>query len=260
MFYKLKNYTEILKYKDYFFEFKESGIIETELSQRQFILNMDWLKQNSYIAPSYQLNWNMIDVSLISIFIRFNPLLEKEKINQVIEQFPFFVSPKVSYDSFAVDLAGYIVIPNIYLDDFYKFIEKLQDFGYIINHHCLLFKQIKHVVNLNYYRQFSKKHRVINPKHVQYLENYEKEFTIDLSFNSSNNDLTLLDFLVLDRIRFYSVSGLGFERRNETLNEIKSDLLNGIITERSHINNLKKGLNFFISSSDRAKEFTDFPI
>ncbi|GAH59017.1 unnamed protein product, partial [marine sediment metagenome] len=256
-FYKKKNYLNLSNYKSYFQEFKKSGVIETELSLRKFNSNLDKIKNNSYVAPSYQLNWNTINISLISVFLRFNPLLNKAKIYKMIKKFPFFVAPKVSYDSFAVDLSGYMVIPKVYLDDFYRFIEKLEDFGYIIRHDCLTINANRHFVNLNYLKEYSKIHRILNLDHRQYDRRNEIEFKIDLG-TYCNNELSLLDFLVLDRIRFYSVSGLGFERKSDTLNEIKSDLLNGIITERAHIKNLRNNLKLFRGSIELTTEFMNF--
>ena len=257
IFYKKKNYLNLSNYKSYFQEFKKSGVIETELSLRKFNSNLDKIKNNSYVAPSYQLNWNTINISLISVFLRFNPLLNKAKIYKMIKKFPFFVAPKVSYDSFAVDLSGYMVIPKVYLDDFYRFIEKLEDFGYIIRHDCLTINANRHFVNLNYLKEYSKIHRILNLDHRQYDRRNEIEFKIDLG-TYCNNKLSLLDFLVLDRIRFYSVSGLGFERKSDTLNEIKSDLLNGIITERAHIKNLRNNLKLFRGSIELTTEFMNF--
>ena len=256
IFYKVKTYTNILNYKTYFQEFKKSGELETELSLRKFTINMDWVKKNSYIAPSYQLNWNTINVCLITIFIRFNPLLNRA--HYLVNQFPFFVAPKVSYNSFAVDISGYVVIPNIYLDDFYRFIEKLEEFGYITKHDCLLCNTNIHNVNLNYLREYSKKRRIINPDHNQYNMKNEIEFKIRFGTDYDNNELSLLDFLVLDRIRFYSVNGLGFERKSDMILTIKSDLLNGIITERAQIKNLRKILKNFHESIDLTTEFIHF--
>ncbi|MFX1569779.1 MAG: hypothetical protein ACFFCV_15585, partial [Promethearchaeota archaeon] len=258
IFYKVKNYTSILDYKHYFQEFRDNGEIESELSQRRFSKSMDWIKEKSYIAPSYQLNWNTINASLISVFLRFHPLLNKAKIDRVINELPFFISPKVSFDSFAVDLAGYIVIPQVYLNDFKGFIKKLEDFGYIIKQYCLLWNTNRHSVNLNYLREYSKNYRIINPEHSLYEVKNEINFTTDLGNDNSNYDFSLLDFLVLDRIRFYSISGLGFERMNDTIRKIKSDLINGIIAERVKIKNLRNILKKFYDSNDLSTEFLQF--
>ncbi|KKM63934.1 hypothetical protein LCGC14_1506450, partial [marine sediment metagenome] len=255
IFYNVRTYTNILNYKTYFHETKECGELETELSPRKFKINMDWVKKNSYIAPSYQLNWNTINVSVIVLFLRFNPLLDKAKIYKIINQLPFFVSPKFSHDSFALNVSGYVVIPNIYKKDFNRFLENLGALGYLIIHHCLLFNTLRHSVNLNYLREYAKKRRIINPEHNQYSMKNEIEFKLDMESNYDNNELSLLDFLVLDRIRFYSVNGLGFERRRDVIHTIKSDLLNEIITERAKIKDLRNILKSFQESIDLTTEF-----
>ena len=258
IFYKVKSYTNIINYQKYFQEFKESGEIQTDQSLRKFIKNIDWMKKNSYIAPSYQLNWNVINVNLICVFLRFNPFLEKGKIYHIINRFPFFVAPKISNSSFAVDISGYVVIPNVYLDDFYRFIERLMDFGYILKHYCLCFNKHIHNVNLNYLRECYKKYRIINLDHTYYEKQNEIEFKTKLGSDYYKNELSLLDFLILDRIRFYSVSGLGFERRNDIISEIKSDLLEGIISERTKIRNLRSVIKRFNGTLDLKEEFLHF--
>lgn len=255
IFYKVKTYTNILNYKTYFQEFKKSGELETELSQRKFIMEMDWIKKNSYIAPSYQLNWNTINVSVIVLFLKFNLLLDKGKIYKIINQLPFFMSPKFSYDSFALNISGYVVIPNIYLNDFKRFLEKLEAFGYLIKYHCLLLNTHRHSVNLNYLREYTKKRRIINPEHNQYSMKNEIEFELEMDSNYDNNELSLLDFLLFDRIRYYSAIGLGFERRSDMIHTIKSDLLNEIITERVKIKDLRNILKIFQESIDLTTGF-----
>ena len=113
-------------------------------------------------------------------------------------------------------------------------------------------------MNLNYFREYSQNKRFVNPKNRQYEKKYEIEFQMDFVNNSYNAELSLLDFLILDRIRFFSVSGFGFERRTETLDVLKSDLLNEIITQRAQINNLKEILNLFHNSIDLKVDFLQF--
>ena len=92
IFYKEKYYKNLLSYKQYFQEFKENRELLTDLSLRKFTLNMSWIKNYSYIAPSYQLNWNAIKIAIIPLILRFNPILNKTTIFKVIESFPFFIS------------------------------------------------------------------------------------------------------------------------------------------------------------------------
>ena len=250
IFHKVKNYRDLLSYKTYFQEFKEKGQLKTELSLRKFIKNMDWIKNFSFIAPSYYVIWNTINVCLITVFFRFNPHLEKSKIFKIIESLPFFISPRISRNSFDLDLFGFFVIPKVYLDDLEKFVKKLVNDGYIIKTSCLLINSAILFNNLNYFRPYSQKHRIITPKHNLYEKRYEIEFKLDFGTKFHDIRLNLLDFLVLDRIRFFSVSGLGFERRAETLQSLKSDLLNDIVSERTIIKNLKSNLVFFHSSDE----------
>jgi len=258
IFYIVQNYDNLRTYQKYFKDFKESSEIKTSLSLNKFIKNMDWIKKHSYIAPSYQLNWKAINAPLLSIFLKFNPILNIQQIYKIIAQFPFFVSPKISRNSFAIDISGYVVIPRVYLDDFITFIKKLEDFGYISKSYCLLFNSNEHFMNLNYFRDHSKYHRIINPDHSGYETNYEIECKTNFKYREANNELSFLDFLVLDRIRFFSVWGFGFDRRVETINSLKSDLLMTIITERVKIQKLKEILNIFYNSVELKTEILKF--
>jgi hypothetical protein len=258
IFYRVKNYQNLRSYKNFFQEFKEAGEIKTELNVSRFIKNMDSIKRNSYVAPSYQLNWNSINVCLIIVFLRFNPQLTREKVFRIINQLPFFTSLKTSSSSFAVDISGYIVIPRIYLDDFLRFLKRMKDYGYIIQFQSLQFTAHKNNLNLNYFREFFTHYRIINPSHPKYDDKYEIEFKIDFGTKFHKTELSLLDFVILDRIRFFSVSGFGFEKRKEVINQIKTDLLNEVINERSQISNFRKILTKFHESHDLRAEFLDF--
>lgn len=258
IFYKVKNYKDLLSFKNYFKQYKEEKLIETDLSIRNFIQNMSWIKNFSYISPSYQVNWKTLNICLLNIILRFNPLLKKKDILKLIKEFPFLSTPKITRNTFAFDLSGYIVIPKIYLDDFMKFIAKLESFGYIINQFCLLWNKNTHFLNLNYFKQYSKTKRMINPLNRYYNNKYEIEFEMDYGDKYYNNKLTLFEFLLLDRIRFYSINSFGFERRNNTLNILKSDLLNEITDQQVNIRNFKTIFKIFHDSSDLRREFLSF--
>ena len=118
IFYKVKRYRDLLSYRQHFQEFKENGEINSNLSLRKFTKNMNWIKKYSFIAPSYQLNWNTINVCVIALFLRFNPKLKKAPILRIIENLPFFSTLKISISNFSVDLCGYVIIPYNFLNDF----------------------------------------------------------------------------------------------------------------------------------------------
>ncbi len=255
IFYKVKRYRDLLSYRQHFQEFKENGEINSNLSLRKFTKNMNWIKKYSFIAPSYQLNWNTINVCVIALFLRFNPKLKKAPILRIIENLPFFSTLKISISNFSVDLCGYVIIPNNFLNDFINFIKRLKSFNIIINQYCLLRMSQKHMINLNYFREYKQNNLIINPNHRAYDKNYELEFQIDFENKFYNQELSILDFLIIDRIRHFSVGGLGFETRTETINLIKSDLINEIISQRTIFKNLKKILTSFHNSNDLKTEF-----
>jgi len=258
IFYKFKIYNDFSSYKILFQKLKESGDLKTELSLRKFIRNMDWIKNYSYIAPSYKLNWQAINVCVIAVFLQFNPILKRSEIYKVIESCPFFTSSKISNESFAIELSGYFILPRIYLDDFINLIKRMISSNYIVKYHCLLRTSQNHILNLNYFREYSQKYRMINPNHRAYHKKYVSEFQIDFGDKFLNPKLSLLEFLIIDRVRFFSFFGFGFERRTETLNVLKSDLINEIVSQRTIITNLNRVLNNFYVSENLKSGFLQF--
>jgi hypothetical protein len=245
IFYKVKRYRDLKSYKGYFLKFKEKGQLQTELSLRKFVKNMEWVRNESFLAPSYHINWNMINVCAILVYFSFNPLLEKPKIFKIIDTLPFFISPQFSRSTFSLEVFGYFILPKAYLKDLYSFIRKLENSGYILNHRYFSRNSEIVAVNLNYFRQFSQRHCIINPTHQFYDKMYETEFKIEYGEKFYETKINLLGFLLLDRIRFFSISGFGFERSIETLEKLKSDLMNEVATEHNTIQNLKQVLNIF---------------
>ncbi len=202
IFYKVKRYRDLKSYKGYFQEFKKNNQLQTELSLRKFVKNMEWVKNESFLAPSYHINWNNINVCVILVYFRFNPLLDKSKIFRIISTLPFFLAPQVSRSTFCLDIFCYFILPKAYLKDLYEFIGKLKNSGYIIEYRYFIRDSETIALNLNYLRQYSQKHCIINPTHQSYDNRYETEFKIKYGAMFYETELNLLDFLLLDRIRF----------------------------------------------------------
>ena len=254
IFCKIKLIRNLVQYQSCFQKFKADGNLQTDLSVRKFVNNFDWIKNESYIAPSYQINWNTLDISIIFIFIRFNPILNKAKIYKIIKNLPFLTTSKLSRSNFSLDFLGTLYIPKVYLEDVIKLVKKLENLGYIIKHNLLLLNSYNANFNLNYLRKYSQKHLLIDPNHSKYEKKYEFEFNLDYGTKFYKPTLTILDFLLFDRITGYSVVGFGFEKKAETLKTIKSDLLSEISTERAKIKNLKTVLNSFHNSEELKAE------
>jgi len=250
IFYKVKRYRDLLGYKELFKKLKENNQLISSLSSRKFSKAMYWIKNFSFIGPSYQINWNSLNVAVFILFLKFNPKLEKTKVYDVIGTFPFFVAPKIAICSSSIEIWGYIVIPKVYIDDFNDFLRKLNLNNYIINFHSLLLISKEHIVNLNYFKKDTKNLRVIDPTHRNYDRNLELEFEIGFGEEFTTQKLKPLEFLLLDRIRWFSVNGFGFEPREENLKIIKSDLLNEIDAKRSFIIELEANLRNFYRTEE----------
>lgn len=250
IFKKVKSYRNLLQYKTFFQVFKENGEIISNLSLRKFSSHMNWVKKYTYIAPSYQLNWHTINVNVLIIFLTFNPLLHKKDILNVMTNFPFFTAPKISGDSFSIEISGYVVIPREYVEDFLGIIKKFKLMKYLIDFKCLVRHSQDHMINLNYFKDFFQKKRFVNYTNKEYDMNYEIELDYEFGDNYYSSNLDYLDLTLLDRIRWFSVSGFGFERRSEALKVLESDLISRLVYQRRLIANLKKSYQLLYESDD----------
>jgi len=258
IFYNVKSYGALLEYKNYFKEFKEKGIIETELSLRKFTSNMQWISKYTFIAPSYQLNWNAIDLAVLMCTLKFNPILSKEKVNRFIQSFPFFENSRSSDSNFAVEVSGFIIAPSDYVPDIRNFLDNLYLEGYLIDRTCLLYKSQENNLNLNYFREFYKNGRIINPNHREYHKKYEIKFSFDHGTKFYKKKLSILDFLILNRVRYFAIAGFAFERRIELLKMLKNDLINEILSQRSLITDLKTNLHIFHTNLRLKEKILEF--
>ena len=258
IFYNVKTYKAFAEYQTYFKQFKEEGKIITSLSMRKFVKHMNWIKKFTHIAPTYQLNWNAINAHIIMVFLSFNPNIKRSRILTMLKQLPFFLAPRFVLTGLGINVTGFIVIPKVYLTDFLEFISKLEKHGYLMNHACIDLKKYYFLMNLNYFREFHAHNSIINP----YLNIYDDKYEFTLEVNpkeiSEAQDLSLLDFLILDRIRFISAYGFGFESRKKDIPVLKSDLMNAITDQQSLIKNLKEKLSIFSSTPETKQLFLSF--
>ncbi|MFX1500465.1 MAG: hypothetical protein ACFFDH_05805 [Promethearchaeota archaeon] len=163
--------------------------------------------------------------------------------------------PKLSIDSFAVELSAYFVIPKVYVKDLMNMLEKMENNGYVIKKHCSLAKKYVFSLNLNYFRECYSNGQIIDTNKQYYSKEFEIEFIQNYNKDFNNPNLTLLDFLILERLRFFSFVGIGFSRKREILNIIKSDHSTFFTGEKSLIKELENSLNTLNESSKLQKEF-----
>ena len=249
IFLEIKNYKNLLQYKKYFQSFKEQGLLKTELSLRKFTENMELIKK-TFISPSFLINWRAINIEVIVFVMKFNPILDYTKITKVIKSFPFINSPKVSLEDFSNTIFGYLILPLKYFDDIIKLMEYLKKNNYLIEYSFFSRIYQKQRVNLNYFKEGFTNQIIPNPNYQEYEQKYETKVEFEYTEQSVNENLSILDFLILDRIRWFSFSGLGFERRDESIKILKSDLFDEIISQRSLISNLKVNLKELYKESE----------
>ncbi|MFX1494044.1 MAG: hypothetical protein ACFFBZ_07160 [Promethearchaeota archaeon] len=257
LFYKEKSYLNLSDYQNLFKKFKENQEITTDLSLRKFSENLQWINKCSSIAPSYNISFSAIDLCPIISLIKFNPLLGKDKVKALLEELPFYSTPKFSENSFATDITLFFYIPKIYLKSFLTYFNQLEKFGYIIKKtiHQLLTK--KYYINLNYFTDISNIKKIIDPENNNFKKQYEIESLIEFPTISHSYPLSVFDFTILDRIRNFSITGLTFDKRIETLNAIKDDFENELRKQSAINKGFKDSLHKLIRYKQEFLKFLD---
>jgi len=258
IFYRVKNIDTLAGYFSHFKSFKERGIIKTELSYRKFRRNLRRINKSGYIAPSYYYDWKAMDMAIIVCYLKFNPQLDKTKIDKIIYNLPFFIMPRVSNANFSLELTGFFVIPRVYIKDLLYMIEKMERSNYIISKHCSMARDYSILVNLNYFLDSYKHGQILNIKNKNYSKSYELVFTLTYNQEFNKICLTLLDFLILERIRYFSYLGVTFSRRREISNIIKSDFYDYIIAENNLIENLEESFKKLMNFPNLRNHFKNF--
>ncbi|MFX1395058.1 MAG: hypothetical protein ACFFAH_16010, partial [Promethearchaeota archaeon] len=270
IFYKVKKYKALLEYQKFFKEYKQNNIISTDLSLRRFIESVKWINEFSFIAPSYEINWQLIDICWYYCSLTFHPKIDKEKIDRILHKFPFMVSPHSSPGKLSYQISSWLIAPKSYEKDIIRFIEKLEEFGYIIDKTLIIQREFKNnSINLNYFRNFYKKGRLINPKHPNYHNKYEISFEYIYDIGSKKLN-SILDVIILENISQWAVVGIGFERRSNVFRLLKSRIIYEILSQKNLIKNIKKKIQniqndseikqFFISLLKNNKNFGFFYI
>ncbi|MHA1509157.1 MAG: hypothetical protein ACTSO6_10690, partial [Promethearchaeota archaeon] len=258
IFDKVQYYTAMLDYQHYFAAFKENGFIRTDLSLNKFTENMLWIKNSSSISPNYSVNWSALNIYSINCFLKFNPVLNRSKIRQIVKELPFFLVVKECRTNFGLEIDGFFVVPKIYFNDIKRFLEKLEENGYVLQTRLTNVEKNEILVNTNYLREYHDKKTIVNKKNKLYDKKYELHRVIDYGQGEYNEEITLLDLLIIDRIRFVSLTGFNFERRAGSIKLLKTDLINEIKSQRKFITDLKINLTIIHSSLELRNNFLEF--
>ncbi len=259
IFYQVKFFKSYSEFEDLFIEFKEREIIFTNLSKRRFSENLRWINKYTIISPAYKLNYHQLNIVVAFTILKFNPILNRKDIYNLLDKIPFLHNPIFAKNGFSDEIYGYFVIPKIYLKDLLKFIEKLNNSGYIINKECYIWKTYSNNINLNYFREYFKDlNKIINPNHKSYDDKFEIKFLDIYDEPKKDIDLNLLEWVIFERVAQSSSTGIGFERRGDILQSLKDEMLNYIESERGLIIKLRNSLDKFSKTPLLKKELLTF--
>ena len=258
LFYENKSYIHLSDYQALFKKFKENHQIETDLSLRKFNESLQWINKCTSIAPTYDVSRSIIDLYQIIGIIKFNPILEKNKIKTLMEVWPFYQNPKFSENSFATEISLYINVPKAYLNDLLKYFDRLEALGYIIKTQFYRVLNKTSNINLNYYTDIININRIIDPNNIKYEKKYEIETIIEFPTISRPLQLSIFDCTILERVRYLSVTGLTFDKRVETLNAIKEDVENELRKQIIINKKFNKSLDKVLNSAKLKQQFLWF--
>ncbi len=259
IFYKVKNYRALSEYQEYFKQLKETGNIKTDLSLKRFSSNVQWIARNKWIAPNYQYNYPALGLKVIWYDLIFNPLLPAHKILHVLERTPFLFLLRYSLSNFAVTVSGYFLTPYQYTKDVLSFLDKIEQQGYVIKKDIYNWlPPTGNELNLNYFREFYKTGRIVNPFHKQYDEKYEVSYRRkDITLSPSPlKKFSTLEYLFLSIAGYFATSGLGFERTSETIKTLKDSLFAAILRQKNEISKLKRTAEKLIDTIEYKEEFS----
>lgn len=258
IFYKLKNCDSLKAYFEFFKKLKNQRKIQTNLSFRSFRKNLRWINKFTYVTPTYYYSWKAMNIAVIPCYFKFNPLIDKKKIDLIIREIPFLLMPNLSIDNFSVELSSYFVIPRVYLKDLIKFMEKLENEGILTEKILSSTLSYTYSLNLNYFREFHKIGKMINLKNKDYSKDYECEFNHIYNDKFIKPNFDLLEFLILERLRFFSYYGVSLSRSREISNLIKSNYDNFRSKYEKIILELERSLEILLNSPDIQKDFANF--
>ncbi|MFX1384366.1 MAG: hypothetical protein ACFFBP_18170, partial [Promethearchaeota archaeon] len=242
IFHEVKSYRALQDYKRYFQDFKNKNIIRTDLSLAKFIDNLKWLSNFTDIAPNYFIKWEIFKFRSSILLLVFNPVIPTSKIIKIMEMIPFFGYSRYSMTNFSRDIFGYCIIPEVFINDLRNFLDQMKKNYYLLDFILIFRNYMDTSLNLNYFRQEFDKGQLTEPED----DSFKKDFLLISPIPSSElgrkDKLSFLDFLILDRARYFSSTGLPLERRSETLRLLKEDFYKKKYSDERNFSMFKKSI------------------
>lgn len=253
-----KKFTSAKDYENHFVEFISNGAINTYLNKSNYSRFLKDLK-NTVLSPSYWLTWSYFGAVVYQGCVRFHPLLKRHSIEKVLSNVEFIFLTRRKHASLSHDGIVYAFFPQVYEEDFFNFFDRLKKLGYIVDY--FLFKVVDERIkmNLNTYKNFYPTKALIDAQHPEYEENlFLEKFRFLYVEKPSKARFSVMDFLVMDYVRMFSVEGIGFEERKNQLQMYKAELRRYKQKVRSLNANLKNHFKEVIEDQEVKDFFISF--
>jgi len=251
IFYETKLLGSLSDYEEIFVKLKREGAISTELSSSKFSRLVRWISNFTHIAASYQVDWKTIGCQACVCLLVFNQALSVDKIMEIMEQIPFIVAPKFAYPR---SIITFFVLPRTYLKDLKDLLIRMENDGYLVEKKLVSLDSYKLFVNANYLSQKFRDFIIIDPENKDYVDRYEFEFKMNFSKTILDVHFSLFDLLLIDRMRFNSISGFTLKKMGELINAIKMDISNELKYQKNLISNFKETTNKILNSVESTKQ------
>lgn len=254
IFSKKKTYTSAKDYEEIFEQFTSTGQIDSYLSKSAYATLFKELK-NTIIAPTYKSSWSYFGAVLYFGWIRFNPLLKKTSILKVLRQIEFVFLKLTNYASFGSEFIISAFFPKIYEEDFLKFFTHLKKLGYVVDFFLSKIESDWNIYNLNAFKDFYSENALIDLQNPDFDKKLllKAKRVIELQ-NPTTIPLSVMDFLLMDHLRMFSVEGTAFDEGRNRLQTYKEGLQRYKQKVNSSNKNLKDHFNAVINNP-KVKEF-----
>jgi len=258
IFFKNRRYMSLKEYQAFYRKYLEGDKSKSDLSLKKFYENLIWINKFTSIAPSYNIVYSAIGLSTLHCELTFNPFLEMKKVKKLIKNLPFVRAPRIVVNSFAYKIIIAFILPKIYLEDLLKYFNKLLKLGFLIKKDIFLYRELKFILNLNYFLDVLNTSKLIDPQSSRYRKEFEFEHLIKYPSGSPILPLSIFQYAILDRIRNFSVTGLTFDKRIETLKAIKEDIENEYRKQLTYTESFRANFEKLIKSTQDREEFLSF--
>ena len=257
IFKSVKQYRALLEYEKYFQEFKKNGTLKTDLSLNKFKNSMRQIK-HTVISPAYRANWGLLGIDVVLLVVKFNPALKPFLVEKIVQNWGFAYSVRKFHFSSSFEMLTGFLLPREYYRDLNGYFYQLKELGYVLSFSIGKYLSYATTLNLNRYIDFNDRNGLINPNNSRFNSKHEI-YSGDLQMDAEKTiSPSIVDFLIIDRIRMFSITGLGFERRAEQLQVLNNDLKKEISNQLGLLKRFEQNFFEIVKSENIKKRFAEF--